>query len=193
MSVHTDAEIRVLRTALRDLVALSAIPAALAGREPAAVAAGLADVLIELLQLEFVFVRMSVPSTADAVDVMRGTAWKAFPAWLESHLAESGRLSGMEIIHDVDVDVDVGTGPCRGVAIPIGVNAEGGVVIAACDRMGFPTAIDQLLVGLAANSAATAFQNATLIHERTRAEAELRRTRDVLETTVAERTAERKK
>ncbi|HJZ29291.1 MAG TPA: hypothetical protein VJ370_23660, partial [Streptosporangiaceae bacterium] len=67
MSVDTDAEIRVLRTVLRDLVALSAIPAALAGREPAAVAAGLADVLIELLQLEFVFVRLCVPSAADAV------------------------------------------------------------------------------------------------------------------------------
>jgi len=40
MSVDTNAEIRVLRTVLRDLVALSAIPAALAGREPAAVAAG---------------------------------------------------------------------------------------------------------------------------------------------------------
>ena len=186
MSVDTDAEIRVLRTVLRDLVALSAIPAALAGREPAAVVAGLADVLIELLQLEFVFVRMSVPSAADAVDVMRGTAWNAFPAWLESHLAASGRLSGMEIIHDVDG----GTGPRRGVAIPIGVNAEGGVVIAACNRMGFPTEIDQLLLGLAANNAATAFQNATLSHERTRAEEELRRARDVLEITVAERTAE---
>ena len=148
--------------------------------------AGLADVLIELLQLEFVFVRMSVPSAADAVDVMRGTAWNAFPAWLESHLAASGRLSGMEIIHDVDG----GTGPRRGVAIPIGVNAEGGVVIAACNRMGFPTEIDQLLLGLAANNAATAFQNATLSHQRTRAEEELRRARDVLEITVAERTAE---
>ena len=186
MSVDTTAEIRVLRTVLRDLVALSAIPVALAGREPAAVVAGLADVLIELLQLEFVFVRMSVPSAADAVDVMRGTAWKAFPAWLESHLAQSGRLSGIEIIHDVDG----GTGPCRGVAIPIGVNAEGGVVIAACNRMGFPTEIDQLLLGLAANNAATAFQNATLSHERARAEEELRRARDVLEITVAERTAE---
>src|SRR5579859_1093364 len=186
MSVDTDAEIRVLRTALRDLVALSAIPAALAGREPAAVAAGLADVLIELLQLEFVFVRLRIPSAADAVDVMRGTAWKTLPAWLESHLAESGRFSGIEIIPDVDG----GPGPCRGVAIPIGVNAEGGVVIAACGRMGFPTEIDQLLLRLAANSAATAFQNATLNHERTRAEEELRRARDVLETTVAERTAE---
>jgi hypothetical protein len=185
MSVDTDAEVRVLRTALRDLVALSAIPAALAGREPAAVAAGLADVLIELLPLEFVFVRLCVPSAADAVDVTRGTAWETFPAWLDSHFAESGGFSGIEIIPDVGGR----SGPGRGVAIPIGVNAEGGVVIAACGAMGFPTPIDQLLLGLAANSAATAFQNITLLHERTRAEEELRRARDVLETTVAERTA----
>src|SRR6266404_7633857 len=186
MSVDTSAEIRVLRTALRDLVALSAIPAALAGREPAAVAEGLADVLIELLQLEFVFVRLCIPRAADAVDVMRGTAWKTFPAWLESHLAQSGPVSVIEMIPDVDGR----PGPGRGVAIPIGVNAEGGVVVAACGRAGFPTEIDQLLLGLAANSAATAFQNATLNHERTRAEEELRRARDVLETTVTERTAE---
>src|SRR5260370_35664260 len=95
MSVDTSTEIRVLRTALRDLVALSAIPPALAGREPAAVATGLADVLIELLQLEFVFVRLCIPSAADAVDVMRGTAWQTLPACLESHLAERLRCSGV--------------------------------------------------------------------------------------------------
>ena len=81
-------------------------------------------------------------------------------------------------------------GTCRGVAIPIGVNAEGGVVAAASGRNGFPTETDRLMLGLAANHAATAFQNATLIHERARAEEELRRARDVLETKVAERTAE---
>jgi PAS domain S-box-containing protein len=186
MSVDTNAEIRVLRTVLRDLVALSAIPAALADQEPAAVAAGLADALIELLQLEFVFVRLCVPSAADAVDVVRGTAWKTFPAWLESHLAENGRIPGIEIIPDVDG----GPGPCRGIVIPVGINAEGGIVTAACSRTGFPTEIDRLLLGLAANHAATAFQNATLIHERTRAEEEVRKARDVLETRVAERTAE---
>ena len=186
MSLDTNAEIRVLRTVLRDLVALSAIPAALADREPPAVAAGLADALIELLQLESVFVRLCVPSAAGAVDVMRGTEWTTFPAWLESHLARNDRLTGIEIIPGVDG----GPGPCRGIAIPVGINAEGGVVAAACSRIGFPTEIDRLLLGLAANHAATAFQNATLIHDRTRAEEELRRSRDVLETRVTERTAE---
>src|SRR5580693_6355277 len=33
---------------------------------------------------------------------MQGTAWKTFPAYLESHIAESGRLSGIEIIPDID-------------------------------------------------------------------------------------------
>jgi hypothetical protein len=39
MSIDADAEIHALRTVLRDLVALSAIPVAWIGREPAAVAA----------------------------------------------------------------------------------------------------------------------------------------------------------
>ena len=186
MSADTNSETRVQRTVLRDLVALSAIPAALLGREPAAVAEGLADVLIELLRLDFVFVRLRFPSAADAVDVTRGTAWETFPAWLESHRGESGRLAGIEIIPDVDGV----NGTCHGIAIPIGFSAEGGVVAAASDRIGFPTETDQLLLGLAANHAATAFQNATLLHERARAEEELRRATDVLETKVAERTAE---
>src|SRR3984957_14492511 len=186
MPADTNGDTSVPRTVLRDLMALSAIPAALVGREPDEVAAGLADVLTELLRLDFVFVRLCVPHCADAVDVMRGTAWTTFPAWLESHRGESGRLSGIEIVPGVDG----GQGTCRGIAIPIGVNAEGGVVAAASGRIGFPTETDQLLLGVAANYAATAFQNATGIHDRARAEAELRRARDALETTVAERTAE---
>src|SRR6201996_3005369 len=97
----TDAEVTALRTMLRDLVALSAIPTAWVGREPAAVAAGLADALVDLMQLDFVFVRLRVPSAVGEVDAMRGEAPSTFPEWLESHLAESGRLSGMEIISDV--------------------------------------------------------------------------------------------
>src|ERR1700742_3831478 len=100
MSSDTAAEVVALRAMLRDLVALSAIPTAWVGREPAAVAAGLADALVDLMQLDFVFVRLRVPSAVGEVDAMRGKAWNTFPAWLESHLVESGRLSAMEIITD---------------------------------------------------------------------------------------------
>jgi PAS domain S-box-containing protein len=185
MPSDTDAEIVALRAILRDLVALSAIPVAWVGREPAAVTAGLADALVGLLQLDFVFVRLRVPSVAGEVDARRGTAQNTFPGWLESHLAESGRLSGLEIIPDVVVGE-----PCRGIVVPVGVNAEGGVVAAACSRIGFPTEIDQMLLRLAANHATTAFQSAYLIHERTKAEEELRQARDELETKVDARTAE---
>jgi PAS domain S-box-containing protein len=185
MSIDNAAEIRVLRTALRDLVALSAMPAALAGREPEAVAAGLADALMDLLQLDSVFVRLCAPDASTAVDVTRGEAWPTFPEWLEGRLARNGRLSGIEMIPGTG-----GVEPGRGVVIPIGVHTDGGLVAAACDRIDFPSEIDQLLLGLAANHAATAFQSACLTRERTMVEEELRKARNQLETKVAERTAE---
>jgi PAS domain S-box-containing protein len=188
MPADTDAEILALRTVLRDLVALSAIPTAWVGREPAEVVAGLADTLIGFLPLNFVFVRLCVPGIAGGVDATRGGAWKTFPEWLESRLAESGRLPGKEIVPDIDGGR--GDQPFRGVVLPIGVNAEGGVVAAACDRIDFPTEVDQLLLSLAANHAAAAFQSARLIHERTLAEDELRQAQNELERKVAERTAE---
>jgi PAS domain S-box-containing protein len=168
MAIDPHAEILRLRTALRDLVALSTIPAAWVGRDPPAIAAGLADVLVGALHLDFAFVRLCDPNGGAAVEVMRGDAWKAFPEWRQRHLASVGQLSREEIIPDVGGGIK----PCRSVVTPIGVNAEGGLVAAACDRPDFPTEIDELLLSVAANHAATAFQRARLIHERKRADEE---------------------
>jgi signal transduction histidine kinase len=158
MSVDGDSEVVALRTVLRDLVALSAIPAAWVGREPAAVAAGLADTLLGLLRLDFVYVRLCVPGVAGVIDATRGTGWQAFPEWLDRHLSARGRLAGREIVPRVDGDGD----PGRGVVIPIGVDAEGGMVAAACNRADFPSEGDQLMLSLAANHAAAAFQSVRL-------------------------------
>jgi signal transduction histidine kinase len=183
---ETDAEVLRLRAGLRDLVALSAIPAAWIGSEPPAVAAGLADALVGLLQLDFAFVRLSDPGGAGAVEVTRGRAWTSFPEWLEGHLARSAPFPRKEVVADVGDD----SARRRGFAVPVGVNGEGGVVAAASERSDFPTSMDQLLLSLAANHAAAAFQSARLIHERERAEEELRKARNSLEVKVAERTAE---
>ncbi len=186
MHLDTDAEVLRLRAVLRDLVALSAIPAAWIGSEPTAVAAGLADTLIGLLQLDFAFVRLSDPGGVGAVEVTRGSAWTRFPEWLEGHLATSAPFPRKEVLPDAGDD----SAQRRGFAVPVGVNGEGGLVAAASERSDFPTPMEQLLLSLAANHAAAAFQSARLIYERKRAEEELRKARDELEVKVAERTAE---
>src|SRR5712691_3738524 len=134
MAIDPHAEILRLRTALGDLVALSTIPVAWVGREPPAIAAGLADVLVGSLHLDFAFVRLCDANGGAAVDVMRGDAWTDIPDWLQRHLAAVGRCSRKEIIPDAGG----GIGQCRGLVMPIGVNADGGLVAVACDRTDFP-------------------------------------------------------
>src|SRR3954447_21916496 len=127
MATSANAEI-LERTVLRDLVALSTIPAAWVGRDPPAVAAGLAETLVGLLGLDFAYVRLSDPSGEGAVEVTRGDAWKRFPQWLEGHLAT--RRVSRAIIPDVGGRDETR----RGVVIPIGVNADGGLVAVSSNR-----------------------------------------------------------
>jgi len=61
-----------LRRAIRDLVAVSTVPAVWAGREPRAIAAGLVDVLVNALYLDFAFVRLCDPTGGAAVEIARG-------------------------------------------------------------------------------------------------------------------------
>src|SRR3989454_5424453 len=179
MYMEPNAEIFRLRTALRDLVAVSTIPLAWLGREPSEIAAGVADTLIGSLCLDFAFVRFCDPTGGAALELTRGNAWKAFPEWLQRQFAAVGGLSRKEMIPDVGD----GAQRYRGLVVPIGVNGEGGLVAAASRRPDFPTEIDQLLVSVAANHAATAFQSA-------RVQQGLRRVRSELETKVSERTVE---
>jgi signal transduction histidine kinase len=162
-------EIYRLRTALRDLVALSAIPAAWVGRQPAAIAAGLADVLMDTLYLDFAFVRLNDADGAVAAEVTRGDAGGAFPEWLGRHLADAGEHLRKELLPNVGRDDD---GRC-GLVIPIGLKGVGGVVAVGCRRSDFPSETDQMLISVATNQAATVFMSARLSHEHRRAEEEL--------------------
>src|SRR5258708_18058665 len=185
MPTESHTETLALRTALGELVALATIPGAWVGREPPIIAGGLADVLVASLHLDFAFVRLCNRKGGGAIEVTRGHAWKAFTEWLETHLGVVGEFSCKEIVTDLG-----GAEPCRGVVIPIGVNAEGGLVAAACTRTEFPSEIDQLLLSVPANHAAAAFQNARLRNELDAKVAELREARNELEMKVSQRAAD---
>ena len=181
MIMDHSAEVVRLRATVRDLLALSAIPEVWVGREPPALATELADLLIESLHLDFAFVRLCDPETRQTTEAIRGDGWNTFPEWLQQRRAVSGQISRKEVVNQI-------CGPeksCCGIVIPIGVNGDRGLVAAASYRSGFPDEIDQLLLSVAANSAATAFRNAHLINELRKAqkallasEQELRTARD---------------
>src|SRR2546428_14146848 len=119
MPTESHAGTVALRTALRELVALSTIPAAWVGREPPIIAAGLADVLVGSLHLDFAFVRLCDPKGGAAIEVTRGNAWKEFPEGLQIHLGGVRKFSSKEIVSDVE-----GSDPYRRIVIPLWVNVD---------------------------------------------------------------------
>src|SRR5580704_17004688 len=193
MTVDPSAEALRLRATVRDLLALSSIPEVWVGREPPAIAAELADVMIQSLQLDFAFVRLCDPAGCEAVEVIRGDSWEEFPEWLQQRVALCGQISRKEIVTNIG-----GVDPfCCCIVMPIGVNGQRGLVAAACGRWDFPNQIDEQLISVAANSAATAVRNTPLIDKLRSAqealrqnEQELRKAHDESEVKVAERTAE---
>jgi signal transduction histidine kinase len=178
-----------LRAALRDLVALSAIPAGWIGIEPGTIAAGLADILAGSLGFDFAFVRLRDPTGGVTVDVTRGCAAWDFSNWLQAQLSVLDDSLRKQAIPNV-IGFDGGGISLRGIVIPIGFNAHAGLVAVGCQRSDFPTETDRMLISVAANHAATAFRGATLTREWRRTEEELRKARDELEMKVMERTAE---
>src|SRR3984957_487395 len=193
MTADYSSDIPRLRRTVGDLLALSAIQQAWVEKAPAAIAADLAELLIKSLRMDFAFVRLCDPAVNHSTEVMRGSAWQAFPEWIQEHRAELGRISRKEIILNGGGADD----SCRGLVIPIGIEGERGFIAVASPDADFPGQIDQPSLSVAANSAATAFRNAHLINELRNAqkvlrdrEQELRTARDELELKVVERTSE---
>ena len=178
-----------LRAALRDLVALSTIPAGWIGIEPRTISAGLADILAGSLGFDFAFVRLLDPTGEVTIDVTSGCATREFLDWLQAQLSTFDGSLRRQIIPNV-VGFDDRLKSLRGIIIPVGFNAHAGLVAVGCERSNFPTETDRMLLTVAANQAATAFRGAHLILERRRAEEEVRKARDELEMKVMERTAE---
>jgi len=151
-------ETRTQRT-IRDLVALSTLPAIWVNYQPLQVAQSLAEVLQSTLGLDLVYLRLRGQADGGAIEVARtvrrpteaGQAeeiGRALTPWLDRAHTNSA----------VSVPNPVGSGTVRIVRIPIGWEGEEWVLVAGSQHADFPTDEERLLLSVGANQAAMMFQ-----------------------------------
>ena len=170
-----DDEVRRLRSCIRDLVALSALPAVWVGRSAEDILGGLLDVVRSMLRLELVYVRLALEDEATVLERASGARTDLARQGAAIGRALTGRLTGAE--GDVaDVVSPLDGRPLRAVSLPFTVGAQPGLLIAADGRRDFPTDTDRLLLSVAVNQGAVALQGARLLADNARLAHEARET-----------------
>ena len=161
-------EVQQLRRCLRDLVALSALPAVWVGYDPRQIAESLADGLRHMLNLDLVYLVVRDRADGIAVEVAHTPQGPA-PA---DRVQEIRRVLDPWLKPDPpglpsSIRDPLGNGDVPIVLNPFGSGASGGVLVAGSRRADFPTEVDRLLLGVGANQVA-------ILLDRRRAEEALR-------------------
>jgi PAS domain S-box-containing protein len=181
---HSAGEIKHLERCINDLVSLLALPAVWTGGDPSQVLHTLLDALIRMLSLDLVSVQLKNPGGETPVEIvkvaeLRGPippAHDICEALSESLKSNSRKWPALlrNLFGDEEVSI---------VALPLGLQGELGVMVAASRRADFPRETEGLLLSVAANQAAIGLQEARLRSQQ-------RRVADELDERVAQRTAE---
>jgi PAS domain S-box-containing protein len=165
-------ENRRIRRAMRDLVALSTLPAVWIGFGLDGISRSLADALVTTLSLDLIYVRLSGEGGNGAIEVVRGgrkldSQQQACAAALLRALVEKGDRNEVSIANPIDA------GTLRAVVVRFGIGNDKGALVACSHDGSFPTEHDRLLLGVGANHTA-------IVVQRRSAEAALRRSEEEL-------------
>jgi PAS domain S-box-containing protein len=177
-------EIQRLQRCINDLVSLLALPAIWSGSDPSQIVQILLDALLRMLSLEFVYARLKNPVNAESVEILRvsetcGLKMSAeeiggtLKNWIDEH-SQKSPLPIRSRFGDEDISI---------FPVPLGIQAEIGMIVVGSARPGFPGQSEGLLLSVAANLASLGLQEARLIAEQKRIASEL-------DLRVADRTAE---
>ncbi|MDB5336432.1 MAG: chemotaxis protein methyltransferase CheR, partial [Planctomycetaceae bacterium] len=171
-------ENRQLRRTMRDLVALSTLPAIWVGLDLRGIARSLSDVLLNTLSLDLIYVRLSSMSNDDVIELVRSRHQR-------NVLLEPIRTALTPFLVDTRGDHSsttipdpTGTGILHVAVTRFGVADDHGVLISASRNSEFPTEQDRLLLGVVANQTA-------ILLQRQRTEAQVRQQSEQLRTTLA--------
>ena len=177
-------EIKHLQRCINDLISLLALPAIWSGGDPSQVLHTLLDALMRMLHLDLVSVRLMGLVGEAPVEIVRlaeprrpmSSAHEICEALSQGFNNDSRKWPPLlrKVMGEGDVSI---------VHLPLGLQGELGVIVAAAERTDFPRQTEALLLSVAANQASIGLQEARLRSHQKRVASELDRQ-------VAQRTAE---
>ena len=175
-------EIRRLQSCINDLISVLALPAIWSGSEPPQILGTLLDVLLTMLRLDFAYAQLSNASDGPPIEVVRCADIRFSSVQPRRFgLALDGWVKADQIASPCVIPHPAGEGEVSIASFSLGLQHEGGVLVAGSRRSDFPGKVERLLLQVAANQAAIGLQEA-------RRSGEQKRIAEMLEQRVAERT-----
>ena len=181
-------EVKHLERCINDLISLLALPAVWSGGDPSQVLHTLLDALMRMLRLDLISVRLTDPVDGAPVEIVRiaepptsirgpmpsaGEICEALSQCLKNDSRKWPPLL-RNLLGEGDVSI---------VPLPLGLQGELGVIVAATERTDFPRQTEALLLSVAANQASVGLQEARLLSHQKRLASQL-------DQRVVQRTAE---
>jgi PAS domain S-box-containing protein len=146
-----------LRRCIRDLLALSTLPAILKTFDPNRIADSVAAALASMLDSDFVYILLPGKRDDPAIEVARSGRRIAADSLAAIRAALRDVLLTPSSEQVLAVPNPVGEGVLRIVSAPIGLGDDA-IIVVGSRRSDFPTAAQRLLLGIAANEATIALQ-----------------------------------
>ncbi|MFZ0758638.1 MAG: PAS domain S-box protein, partial [Candidatus Sulfotelmatobacter sp.] len=167
-------EVKHLQRCINDLISLLALPAVWSGGDPSQVLHTLLDALMRMLRLDLVSVRLTDPVGGAPVEIVRLAELRGpMPSAREICEALSRGLKNGERRWPPLLRNLMGEGDVSIVPLPLGLQGELGVIVAAAERTDFPRQTEALLLSVAANQASLGLQEARLLSHQKRVASEL--------------------
>jgi PAS domain S-box-containing protein len=177
-------EVKHLQRCINDLISLLALPGIWSGGDPSQVLHTLLDALMRMLRLDLVSVRLTDPVGEAPIEIVRIAERRGpIPSVHEICEALSQCSKNDSRKWPAPLRNLMGEGDVSIVPLPLGLQGELGVIVAAAERTDFPRQTEALLLSAAANQASIGLQEARLLSHQKRVASEL-------DQRVVQRTAE---
>jgi PAS domain S-box-containing protein len=179
-------EIKHLQRSINDLISLLALPSIWSGGDPSQILPTLLEALMRMLRLDLISVKLIDPIGESPLEIVRLAdphKQRLMPSAREICEALTQRSENDSRKWPPPLRIFMGEADVSIVPLPLGLQGELGMIVAAAERTDFPRPTEALLLSVAANQASIGLQESQLLSHQKRVTSEL-------DQRVVQRTAE---